>query len=206
MLAFAVRCLARRDHSRQEMRDRLLRRDAATAARERAHAGADAQRGAHHCADRSADDPVDRDNDPGARAVAVAAAVDSVLDRLAAMGYLDDARMARSRAAARSNRHGLRRIQQDLSQRGISLDAPSRAALQQSEPERALALWQRRFGMPPVDLREQQRQIRFLLGRGFAADIVMRIVGRPRQTRDANGDDSNDSDDSDDSDDGSPGG
>ena len=44
------------------------------------------------------------------------------------------------------------------------------------EYERAQDLWRRRFGQAPSDPRERARQMRFLAGRGFDADVIRRIV------------------------------
>ena len=52
------------------------------------------------------------------------------------------------------------------------------ARLQDTELERAQALWQRKFGAPATDLAGRARQVRFLVARGFAADVVRRVVPR----------------------------
>jgi len=49
--------------------------------------------------------------------------------------------------------------------------------LRETEFARAQALWQRKFGEVAGDARERGRQARFLAARGFAADVVRRIVG-----------------------------
>ncbi|MFQ6722236.1 RecX family transcriptional regulator, partial [Bordetella pertussis] len=42
---------------------------------------------------------------------------------------------------------------------------------------RALAVWQKRFGEKPADRAAYARQARFLAGRGFAHDVIRRILG-----------------------------
>jgi regulatory protein len=155
-MARAVRHLSQRDHSRLELRNRLLRQ-----APESADGGA-----------RSAASGADPDSQADA-----GANVDAVLDRLQALGYLDDARVAHMAAASRSSRHGLRRIRQDLAQRGVELGEAEAASLRDSEAERAAALWRRRFGDPPATLREWQQQARFLVSRGFEPEVARRVVG-----------------------------
>jgi regulatory protein len=165
-MAEAVALLARRDFSRQELRERLLRRT--SEARARSGGQADGP-GAQH---------------PEAKAEV---AVDAVLDRLQALGYLDDERFARARAQARATQLGLRRIEHELQRLQAPLDADTRIGLRETEAARAQALWQRRFGEPATDPRGHARQARFLLARGFDGDLVRRIVGpvprppRPRE-------------------------
>jgi regulatory protein len=167
-MAEAVALLARRDFSRQELRERLLRRT--SEARARSGGQADGP-GAQH---------------PEAEAEAQAA-VDAVLARLQALGYLDDERLARARAQARATQLGLRRIEHELQRLQAPLDADTRIGLRETEAARAQALWQRRFGEPATDPRGHARQARFLLARGFDGDLVRRIVGpvprvpRPRE-------------------------
>jgi regulatory protein len=50
--------------------------------------------------------------------------------------------------------------------------------LQQTETERAQAVWARKFTEPAADLKERARQARFLIGRGFSAEVVRKIVHR----------------------------
>ena len=157
----ALQWLAQREHSRQELRDKLLRllQRSARAAADDPEAGTEADA----CAD-------------GADAVSAADEVDTVLQWLAQNGHLSDARFAESRVHARQSRFGNRRIQQELQQHGVSLDADARQALQQTELSRAAAVWRRKYGTPATDAAGRVRQMRFLVGRGFAPDVVRRVV------------------------------
>ena len=47
---------------------------------------------------------------------------------------------------------------------------------EKGEADRARALWQRRFGQPPRSPADFARQFRFLVGRGFAPDVVQRLL------------------------------
>ena len=51
------------------------------------------------------------------------------------------------------------------------------ALLKGSELEQARAVWRKRFGQPPADLKERARQSRFLHGRGFSAEVIRQVVG-----------------------------
>ena len=119
--------------------------------------------------DASADDDLEHD-DPEA-------AVDQLLDWLAANNYLSEARFVESRVNARSRKQGALRIKLELSRHGLALDPEQAVALRETEFARAQALWQRKFGALAADARERAKQARFLASRGFAADVVRRVVG-----------------------------
>lgn len=105
-----------------------------------------------------------------------------VLDALEAKDFINPARVVESVINSRSRRMGQARIRQELQAKGISpeLAAPALQALKSTEYSRALGLWQRRYGGPPADAASRARQQRFLLGRGFAHDLVHRLLsGRP---------------------------
>lgn len=135
--ARAVAYLSRREHSRQELRRKLL---------------------------AYTDD---------------AAEVDAVLDELQRQHWQSDGRYARAYVHRKAPTQGAQRILQSLRQQGVA-DAELTDLQQQlrdSEPERARAVWQRRFGETPVDARDYARQYRFLAGRGFSAECIRRILG-----------------------------
>lgn len=174
----ALAWLAQREHSRQELRGKLLR-EAARRARVAASAAA--------LADAAlAAPPAEADTDTDAVLSVRHAEVDALLDWLAERGYLSDQRFAESRVLVRGRQWGQRRIEHELRQHGLALPADTRAALQGTELERARALWARRFGRPPADPAERARQMRFLAGRGFAGDTIRRVL---RDAGDAGHDD-----------------
>jgi regulatory protein len=146
--ARALQWLAQREHSRVELRRKLLR-----AAREQARAG-----------EAAADD------DP-------AADIEALLDWLAAERHLSETRFVESRVHARQARFGQRRIAQELKQHGAALDADAAQRLRATEFERARAIWARKFGTSPAaDAGARAKQMRFLAGRGFDADVIRRVV------------------------------
>ncbi len=99
-----------------------------------------------------------------------------MLDWLEAHNYLSQQRFAESRVHARAARHGNLRIQQELAQHGISLDADAAQALKGSEFERAQEVWRRKFEAPATDAAARARQARFLSQRGFSAETVRRVL------------------------------
>jgi regulatory protein len=147
--ARALQWLAQREHSRLELRRKLL-----------------------HAARRHGDDDVAATDatDPQAE-------VDALLDWLVAHRHLSETRFVETRVHAREARFGQRRIAQELKQHGTSLDADTAERLRESEFDRARAVWVRKFGAAPsADAASRARQMRFLAARGFAGDVIRRVV------------------------------
>lgn len=101
-----------------------------------------------------------------------------VLDELQGKGLLSDARFAAMLARTRGERFGAARIRQELREHELSEDLlrPTLAALAATEEQRARAVWQKKFGRPPADDAERVRQLRFLARRGFATDVILRVI------------------------------
>jgi regulatory protein len=177
--ARALQWLAQREHSKLELRRKLLMALRARVARGSTTAA-----------------PFDLD--------AAHAEVDALLDWLMAQRYLSDERFADSRVHARATRFGTRHIQQELSQHGLRLSAEQAAALRDSELVRAQAVLNRRFGARLGDITTETigrnpaepaedtshrhggwadpasadgaRKARFLAARGFSAEVIRRAV------------------------------
>ena len=110
---------------------------------------------------------------------AEAAAIERALDELGALGYLSDARAAQALVAQRAGRYSRRAIAHELKERRVADDAvhAALAALAgRDELAEARALWQRRYGTPPQDEREKARQVRFLLSRGYAMSVALKVL------------------------------
>lgn len=103
---------------------------------------------------------------------------ETVLERLESSGYLSDRRFAENRARVRSQSLGNARIRRELSMSGVSRENIDRAIEQIEEPEelRALRVWKRRFSELPEDRKERDRQVRYLLYRGFSMSSVSRVL------------------------------
>jgi regulatory protein len=73
---------------------------------------------------------------------------------------------------------GNARIKQELAAKGLSGEAVAEAMadLKDSEPRRAQEVWQKKFGCAPQDPQARAQQMRFLLSRGFNAEVVRRTV------------------------------
>ncbi|KAF7600900.1 MAG: recombination regulator RecX [Candidatus Dactylopiibacterium carminicum] len=138
--ARALRLLATREHSLQELRRKLLDKDA------------------------DAED------------------VDAVLARLQETGLQSDARFAESFVRNRASRMGVARIRRELGERGVAGEEAAEAlgdALKEDELARARAVWGRKFGEPPRDRQDWARQARFLQSRGFATEVIRKLLKEP---------------------------
>jgi regulatory protein len=134
--ARAMRLLARREHSRVELRRKL-----ATVAAE-------------------GDD------------------VEVVLDELAQKGWLSDARYAEQAVRAKARRFGPLKVAHELRAKGIEEETIARAFRCAGEDGAAdlPRVWGARFCAFPNNNRERARQVRFLQGRGFPLDDILKFL------------------------------
>lgn len=104
-----------------------------------------------------------------------------ILDDLQAKGFVDERRVVDSVLHRRAPRLGAARVKQELQAKGLPapLIAQAVAALRNTEMQRAREVWQRRFGVVPADARERARQARFLMARGFAGEVVRKVLDLP---------------------------
>ena len=100
------------------------------------------------------------------------------LDFLAAKDFINEKRVVESVVNRRSSKLGAARVRQELMAKGLPADDIAEAveAMRGTELERALVVWRKKFGAPPVDASERAKQVRFLVSRGFAAEVVRRVV------------------------------
>jgi regulatory protein len=146
--ARALQYLARREHSRAELRGKLLR-------------SVQKNEDSGHEFDSSGQ-----------------ADLDALLDDLSARGWLSDQRAAAQLIHLKRNRFGTQRITYELRQKGIAeelIDAvlPS---LKENEMEAAREVWQKKFFTLPGDAKEKARQMRFLQSRGFSIDVIIKVL------------------------------
>ncbi|HEX5804516.1 MAG TPA: recombination regulator RecX [Azospira sp.] len=105
------------------------------------------------------------------------AALEALLDELAARRLLSDARYAEMRVSSRGGRFGNARLAQELKSQGVADGVVGEAlAGAGDELARAYAIWRRKFGTLPADAAERARQTRYLLYRGFSGDVIRRIL------------------------------
>jgi regulatory protein len=103
----------------------------------------------------------------------------ALLDRMGELSLQSDARLAESWVRSNNGRFGRTRLQYELTRRGLALELIEEALANgdmANEHERARAVWQSRYRAAPIDAREWARQARFLLARGFAAEVVRAVL------------------------------
>jgi regulatory protein len=100
------------------------------------------------------------------------------LDFLAAKDFINEKRVVESVVNRRSTKLGAARVRQELMAKGLPADAIADAVqtMRGTEFERALGVWRKKFGAAPSDASERGKQVRFLVSRGFAAEVVRRVV------------------------------
>jgi regulatory protein len=150
----ALQWLAQREHSRAELRRKLLPYAAAEADSD---------------AEVAAGSTTSPESAPSAR-------VDALLDWLEAHRYLSHERFAESRVHARAARFGNLRIRQELRQHQVALAPDAAQALIDSELQRARTVRERKFAQAPASAAERARQARFLAGRGFSPDVIRSVL------------------------------
>ena len=100
------------------------------------------------------------------------------LDFLQAKGFINEQRVVETVVNRRSNKLGASRVRQELQAKGLPAEAIAEAVqdLRSTELERAREVWRKKFGTPPVDAGARAKQIRFLVSRGFAPEVVRRVI------------------------------
>ena len=104
--------------------------------------------------------------------------VGQLLDDLQNQGWLSEARLAEQVVNARRSRASAGRIRLELRRRGLPPDAVDGATegLEAGDFAVALGLWRRRFGKVAADRAERERQLRFLLARGFGQGMALKVL------------------------------
>ena len=103
--------------------------------------------------------------------------LEAVLDEFAERNWQSDTRFAETLIASKSSKHGRLRLQQELAAKGVD-EALIRQHLPSREAERehAAEVLRKKFGQPAASFAEKQKQMRFLLYRGFDMDTVQAVM------------------------------
>jgi regulatory protein len=104
--------------------------------------------------------------------------VSDVIGKLVAKGMLSDARYAASVAHRRGAKYGAARVAQELKAQGVAgTDLENaREKLKDTEMARCQEVWRRKFGQAAGSREDAAKQARFLIQRGFATGVVMKVV------------------------------
>jgi len=112
--------------------------------------------------------------------------VEQLVERLAALGYIDDAAFALSRARSLGQRgYGERRVDQMLRQAGVEQadGAPAKEAASDGATAAAIRYAQRRrlgpFALQRPDPRARDRALAAMLRAGHGFDLARRLVDLP---------------------------
>ena len=108
--------------------------------------------------------------------------IDAVLADMEASQLQSDNRAAESYLRSNAARLGASRLRHTLKTRGVApelIEEQLARADLPDEIERARATWGRKFSAAPADPKEWARQARFLQSRGFASDIIRRLLKEP---------------------------
>ena len=154
----ALQWLAQREHSRTELRGKLLRLLLRSPA-----ARSDPLRQA------LSNPAISGPADP-------ASEVEALLQWLESHGYLSVQRFVESRVHARQAKFGNLRIQQELQFHGVRLNPEAKQALKATELQRAREVWGKKFAAPAPDAAGRMKQARFLASRGFSMDVVRQVI------------------------------
>ena len=100
------------------------------------------------------------------------------LDFLQTKDFINEQRVVESVVNSRSRKLGASRVRQELQAKGLPAEAIAEAVqtMRSTELERAREVWRKKFGEPPADPAARAKQVRFLISRGFAAEVVKRVV------------------------------
>jgi regulatory protein len=108
--------------------------------------------------------------------------IEAVLVDMEASQLQSDNRTAENYLRSHAARLGASRLRHTLKTRGVApemIDEQLAQADLPDEIERARAAWSRKFSAAPTNPKEWARQARFLQSRGFAGDIVRKLLKEP---------------------------
>jgi regulatory protein len=110
-----------------------------------------------------------------ARHAQSAEALAALLEELLSRKQLSDERYAEERVHTLSRKYGPAKVRHDLRAKGISSDIVE-AISSDGEFERARAILGRKYREPAATPEERARRARFLQGRGFSTDVILRLI------------------------------
>jgi regulatory protein len=104
--------------------------------------------------------------------------VEALLDELAHKGWLSDARYAELAVRSKARRFGALKVAYQLRAKGVGDEtiAIAFASAGVDGTANLETVWRSRFSAAPADDRERGRQVRFLQGRGFPLEDILRFL------------------------------
>ena len=113
--------------------------------------------------------------------------IDAVLADMEASQLQSDNRTAENYLRSNASRLGASRLRHTLKTRGVAPEMIEEQLAQADLPaeiERARAAWGRKFSAAPANPKEWARQARFMQSRGFASDIIRKLLKEPIEGQD----------------------
>ncbi len=103
--------------------------------------------------------------------------IDAVLAEFADLNWQSDERFAEVFVNSKSRKHGRIRLKQELALKGVDADTIA-AYLPDSETDylHACDVLRKKFRQPASSPADKQKQMRFLLYRGFSSDVAQRAM------------------------------
>lgn len=107
-------------------------------------------------------------------------ALSIVLDKLEQNGFLSAQRVVEQIIHKRRSRFGSQRIAYELKAKGIDEHLIHNAlpALKESELAAAVKIWLKKFGKLPSTREERGKQMRFMMSRGFAMEVIQQVLSQ----------------------------
>lgn len=104
--------------------------------------------------------------------------VEAAADWCHEQGFLNETRFAEAASRRLGAKFGAKRVAHTLRQKGVAEEQVSAAmlTLNESEQDRARALWTRKFGNVAESADEKSKQIRYLQSRGFSFAIIKLVI------------------------------
>ena len=104
--------------------------------------------------------------------------VEAAADWCHEQGFLNETRFAESASRRLGAKFGAKRVAHTLRQKGVAEEQVSAAmsTLNESEQDRARALWTRKFAKVAESADEKSKQIRYLQSRGFSFAIIKLVI------------------------------
>jgi regulatory protein len=108
-------------------------------------------------------------------------ALAALIEELLSRKQLSDERYAEERARSLARKYGPARIRHDLAAKGIGAELVD-AVSTQGELECARAILERKYRTPAGTPEERAKRARFLQGRGFSTEVILKLLREPEQS------------------------
>lgn len=103
--------------------------------------------------------------------------LESVLAELGELNWQSDERYAEMFVNSKSRKHGRVRLKQDLAMKGVDSDIINQFLPDfDTDLQHACEVLRRKFRQPAHELADKQKQMRFLLYRGFSSEVAQKAM------------------------------